>query len=359
MTEADSRKGYVDVFRGLLIAHMALDHASLMFNANRSGEELWVKKPEFPHGLAEFLARFTGIPVAPGFFMMAGFMVAWTSLARAKRGVPEREITKRLVVRGVVLLLADAVIGGIPRAFGGYYSFVVLSSIGAGIILTAYLRRLSQLPLLGLALAILALHPLIDLSGIPTPLRAVLHEPVREGAFRSLYPIVPWVGMLLLGFVVGRDAYRRGPREGLWLALGALSLALFFLVRLPGGYGNAYPHGGVTSREFWHFAKYPPDLPFITLAYAAVFPALALVHRLCKEGVPRWLHPFTVYGRVSFFFYLTHFYVLGPARGLIRIKMGIDGVLVVWLCLLAVMYPLCNWYYRKKTERPNFVTRYL
>jgi hypothetical protein len=27
------RQGYVDVFRGLLIAHMALDHASLMFNA--------------------------------------------------------------------------------------------------------------------------------------------------------------------------------------------------------------------------------------------------------------------------------------------------------------------------------------
>ena len=35
-----ARQGYVDVFRGLLIAHMALDHASLMFNAGRAGEEL-------------------------------------------------------------------------------------------------------------------------------------------------------------------------------------------------------------------------------------------------------------------------------------------------------------------------------
>jgi len=30
------RKRYVDVFRGLLIAHMALDHATLMFNAWRN-----------------------------------------------------------------------------------------------------------------------------------------------------------------------------------------------------------------------------------------------------------------------------------------------------------------------------------
>ena len=34
------RQAYVDTFRGLLIAHMGLDHASLMFNAGRAGEEL-------------------------------------------------------------------------------------------------------------------------------------------------------------------------------------------------------------------------------------------------------------------------------------------------------------------------------
>ena len=34
------RRRYVDVFRGLLIVHMALDHASLMFNAGRAGEDL-------------------------------------------------------------------------------------------------------------------------------------------------------------------------------------------------------------------------------------------------------------------------------------------------------------------------------
>jgi hypothetical protein len=32
---------------------------------------------------------------------------------------------------------------------------------------------------------------------------------------------------------------------------------------------------------------------------------------------------------------------------------------VVWLLLLLAMAWPCTWYYRKKRERPNFVTRYL
>src|SRR3954447_13914791 len=70
------RQTYVDVFRGLLIAHMGLDHASLMFNAGRAAEELAAGPAPAFAGLAQFLTRFTGVPVAPGFFFMAGFMVA-------------------------------------------------------------------------------------------------------------------------------------------------------------------------------------------------------------------------------------------------------------------------------------------
>jgi hypothetical protein len=39
------RQSYVDLLRGLLIAHMALDHASLMFNAWRGAEELAAAAP--------------------------------------------------------------------------------------------------------------------------------------------------------------------------------------------------------------------------------------------------------------------------------------------------------------------------
>lgn len=142
------RRRYVDVFRGLLIAHMALDHASLMFNAARGGEELATLAPEAPADIFQFLTRFTGVPVAPGFFFMAGFMVALTSLSREDRGVPHGEVTRRLVVRGLVLIAVDALIMGLPRAAMGFYSFVVLSSIGAAIIVLALVRHLPSAVLL-------------------------------------------------------------------------------------------------------------------------------------------------------------------------------------------------------------------
>src|SRR5687767_12210358 len=63
----NNRQAYVDVFRGLLIAHMALDHASLMFNAGRSGEELAAGAAPAFGDMFQFLTRFSGVPVAPGF----------------------------------------------------------------------------------------------------------------------------------------------------------------------------------------------------------------------------------------------------------------------------------------------------
>ena len=110
-----TRQAYVDTFRGLLIAHMALDHASLMFNAGRAAEELAAGPAPVFGDIFQFLTRFTGVPVAPGFFFMAGFMVALTSLARENRGVTHAEVTRRLLIRGFVLIAVDALIMGLPR----------------------------------------------------------------------------------------------------------------------------------------------------------------------------------------------------------------------------------------------------
>jgi hypothetical protein len=39
--------------------------------------------------------------------------------------------------------------------------------------------------------------------------------------------------------------------------------------------------------------------------------------------------------------------------------MGLLGTYGVWLLLLVVMAWPCAWYYRKKRDRPNWITRYL
>jgi uncharacterized membrane protein len=106
--------------------------------------------------------------------------------------------------------------------------------------------------------------PLIDVSGLPVALQAIVHEPVRTGAFRSMYPVIPWIGIVILGFVVGRDVKGRERPARLWSALAAISFVLFLAIRLSAAYGNAYPYTSVASFEFWTFAKYPPDLPFLS-----------------------------------------------------------------------------------------------
>jgi uncharacterized membrane protein len=355
---ATTRKGYVDLFRGLLIAHMALDHASLMFNAGRGGEELASVAPVAPADLLQFLTRFTGVPVAPGFFFMAGFMVALTSIARAERGLADSEITRRLMIRGLVLLAVDAFIMGLPRAAMGFYSFVVLSSIGAAIILLALLRHVPSRILLPGALAVLALHPLLDVSALPVALRAVLYEPVRTGAFRSLYPVIPWAAIVILGFVAGRDAVTRARPVKFWLSLAGVSLLLFLAIRLSNGYGNAYPHSGATHLDFWFFAKYPPDLPFLSFSFAVIFSALAALWSITRSGVPALLRPFEIFGRVPFFFYVLHFYVLGVASAVAGVKFGLGATYLIWIVLLIVMLWPCAWYFEKKRRRPNWITRY-
>ena len=354
-----TRQAYVDTFRGLLIAHMALDHASLMFNAGRAAEELAAGPAPVFGGIFQFLTRFTGVPVAPGFFFMAGFMVALTSLARENRGVTHAEVTRRLLIRGFVLIAVDALVMGLPRALMGFYSFMVLTCIGVAIIATALLRDVSSRILVPLSLGILLLHPLLDVSGLPLPLRAILYEPVREGAFRSLYPIIPWSAILLLGFVVGRDSMQRERPAKFWAMLAASSFAFFIAVRLYGGYGNAYAYSSVASVQFWEFSKYPPDLPFLAWSFGCIFLTLIALSFVTRNGTPALLRPFAVFGRVPFFFYIVHFYVLGIAAGVLRTKFGLAETYAIWLMLLIVMIGPCVWYYRKKRERPNWITRYI
>lgn len=351
------RKRYVDVFRGLLIAHMALDHASLMFNARRYGEELAAVAAPIPADILQFLTRFTGVPVAPAFFFMAGFMVALTSIARERRGLSHQEITRRLIVRGLVLIAVDAMIMGLPRAAMGFYSFVVLSSIGASIIVLAHVRHLSSKVLLMTTIAVLALHPLLNVSALPLPLKAILYEPVRTGGFRSLYPLIPWCAIVVVGFVVGRDAVSRKQPALLWSLLAGACFLLFLMIRLANGYGNAYPYTSVASLDFWFFAKYPPDLPFLTWSLAVTFLALAALWTI-RSKPPVLLRPFELFGRVPFFFYVVHFYVLGIAAAIVRTKFGLFETYLIWLLLLLVMAWPCAWYYRMKRDRANVVTRY-
>jgi uncharacterized membrane protein len=329
-----------------------------MFNAGRGSEELASAAPAVGD-FFQFITRFSGVPVAPGFFFMAGFMVAITSSAREGRGISHADVTRRLIIRGLVFIAVDAIIMGLPRALMGFYSFMVLTCIGVAIILLALIRDLPNKVLVPAALAVLLLHPLLDVSSLPIALQAILYEPVRTGVIRSLYPIVPWAAIVVLGYAVGRDSITRAHLSRWWSMLALASLGLFLVVRLVGGYGNSYEYSNVLSLEFWLFSKYPPDLAFLSWSFACVFASLAVLRAVTRGGVPSWLQPLVVFGRVPFFFYIVHFYVLGIAAAALRARYGLPETYLIWLLLLVAMAWPCNWYYRKKRERPGSLLGYL
>jgi uncharacterized membrane protein len=344
------------------MAHMSLDHASLFLNPRKFGNEFASMAMPVPDDFWQFLTRFTGVFVAPGFSFMAGFMVAVTSASREERGRDAWSVTRKLIVRGLVLILAETVVFGIPM---GHYSFEVLSCLGTCLILVALVRQAPTSVLLPVALGILAFHMQLDLSGLPDKVRQILHEPtyVQGSPFKVLYPVIPWGGIMLAGYVAGRETARHPRAVAIWTALSIASFALFFVIRFAGGYGNTWPHAGVASYSFWTFAKYPPDLAWITFSFGVIFALLAVLRTQAEKAWMRVLEPVRVIGRVPFFFYLVHFIVLFlctlPWQKHGKVALGLGWAYVAWVVLVAALLWPCTWYYRMKTERPNIVTQYL
>lgn len=297
------RLGFVDAFRGLLMVHMALDHASMYFNSGRWAHEWAWQHPGAPDDLFQFLTRFTGVSVAPGFCFIAGFMVALTSARAEARGTGGWPTTKRLLIRGFVLIGFDYLLISLPE-HSFRFLFAILSCLGVCLIVVALLRRLPTWIVLALSLSIVLLHPLLVGTGRPAAM--LLYEGGFDMArgFGVIYPVLPWLGVMLAGLATGKLFLRnKADAERGWLILAAIFFGLFFVVRSLGGtYGNAYEHQGVAGIEYWIFAKYPPDLAWLSWSAWQIFLGLGLLRIIERQGLIRWLEPLLVYGRVPFFF---------------------------------------------------------
>ncbi|HTF57008.1 MAG TPA: heparan-alpha-glucosaminide N-acetyltransferase domain-containing protein [Planctomycetota bacterium] len=344
------RLRFVDLFRGLLMIHMALDHCSLFWNAHRFADEFWDRLP-VPYDLPNFLARFTGFFVAPGFSFMAGFMVAVTDAARAGRGEPESAVRRRLLTRAGLLIAAETIFFSI--AFRRW-QVGVLTCLGACLFVTTFLRRAPTRWLLGAALAILALHPILlvlwtdrlDAPGIAIKL---LHQAGKFGWLEVYYPIVPWIGVMLLGLVTGRGYVRRGAR--FWWKTAAFFAAAFLAFRL-GHIGSAGRYDQVLSYSFFTWSKYPPDLPWLAASFAAIFALLAILDRWQSSPalVSAPAEFVATFGRVPFFFYLVHFAVLQVTSP--REPRTLPVALAVWAALLLLLWWPCRaWFARRKRIR--------
>jgi uncharacterized membrane protein len=368
---AGARLPAIDAMRGIVMVLMALDHASYAFNAGRYARDAY---QWYPAGAVipplQFMTRWITHLCAPTFLFLAGFALALHVSKRQVLGHSEGRIDGDIVKRGIFILLLDPL--WMSFGFGGGIVLQVLFCIGAGLCFMVLLRRLGILTLMILSLAILFLGeavsqlPFWNSRGAVVELigRSMFSGGPLGGGVYVLYPIMPWLGYMLLGWICGNhsltDGSRRAPR--LFLSAGLVSLGVFLVARGVNQYGNMllyrYDHSIV---QWLHVSKYPPSLTFSALELGLMFIVLAFLFLLCKNG-QRWsLNPLYVFGRTPLFFYLLHVHMLALAARLLGMyrSAGLIETLIATFAVLLLMYPLCRWYFTVKRSRPESVLRYV
>jgi uncharacterized membrane protein len=360
----------LDVVRGLVVVLMAVDHSSGAFNAGRvfsDGAFMFV--PGTPLPAAQFLTRWITHLCAPGFVFLAGTSLALSIARRESRGESGLSIDRHLVTRGLLIAALELW----PSYFWmppGVVLFQVLYAIGASMVLMAALRRLPLAVLFGIAASILlggeALTRVLGwVPPAPAPLLAQLFlTPGRQPHLVVAYPALPWLAIMILGWLTGHWLLSRRTEASIrkaLLASAAVLLAVFAALRGWNGYGNMFLLRESSSLVQWlHVSKYPPSLTYVALELGVLALFLALSFGPAARR-PSPKHPLLVFGRTPMFFYLLHIPILHwLAHGLgVAGKLGLGATYGFAALVVVALYPVCAAYGRYKEAHPGGLTRYL
>jgi uncharacterized membrane protein len=177
--------------------------------------------------------------------------------------------------------------------------------------------------------------------------------------------LLPWLGIMMLGWVFGRRLATTPERHVARLLAGAgvAALVVFVVVRGANGYGNMQLFREDGSLVQWlHVSKYPPSLTYTTLELGLMALCLAAFFRL--EHVPvavTALQPLWLIGQTALFYYLLHFHLLTIASWLFggAHQGGLGVTYGATLATLTALFPLCVWYRGYKRAHPQGWPRYV
>ena len=366
-----SRLPAIDAMRGIVMVLMAMDHASHAFNAGRYVTDSIAWYPpgaEIP--AAQFLTRWVTHLCAPTFLFLAGLVLALSVAKRLSRGDAERTIDKDVFTRGIFILLLDPF--WMRIGFGGNITFQVLYAIGASLCCMVLLRRLGIVTLLFIGLGLVFFGETLAKLALwagggqqAGPLGILLVTGLlKVKAVYVLYPMLPWLAYMILGWVCGKAMLRKDGFNavGFFSTAGAVSLIVFFIFRGFNKYGNMalyrYDHSVV---QWLHVSKYPPSLTFAALELGLMFLTLAVLFVWYRNRNASPANPLQVFGRTPLFFYLIHVHLLAAAAWLLNMHQtgGLSETYLATGAALVVLYPLCRWYDRLKQSHPKSLLRYI
>ncbi|MFG0632201.1 DUF1624 domain-containing protein [Pseudomonas sp. xss_2] len=362
----------IDALRGLVIVFMLLDHVRETFFLHRQVSDPMAIDATDP---SLFFSRTLAHLCAPVFVLLTG-LSAWLYGEKYQgRG----DVSAFLFKRGLFLVVLEFTLVNFAWTFQLPPSVIymqVIWAIGVSMIALSLLVWMPRPALIALGAAIVAGHNLLDGlhfapgSWMHVPW-AILHdrgwlEFSDSLRLRTSYPVLPWIGVIALGYGLGpwfARASDAGERQHRLLLAGALVLLGFLVLRMLNGYGEApwssYPTLTQTLMSFFNITKYPPSLLFLTLTLGA---GLLLLRGFERAGQARWISILAVFGAAPMFFYLLHLYVLKllylASVALFGLNhgdyFGFDSIGAVWLAalLLAVsLYLPVRWFARLKARR--------
>jgi uncharacterized membrane protein len=285
---SSSRIESIDMVRGFAILLMIMGHSYDYL----SYEAAAVMGAASPLPLAMLSVNVTTASVffnrwithsgAPIFLYLAGVgAYLW-----AHKGGVQRSLTGFLIPRGLLLITLQLT-RTVMQLFTSKYpaSLDVLWSIGMSMILLSFFSKLPRSILLFLSVAILAGHGLpavLGFNGEGNVLWQVLMTADTFGfvggtAIFNRFPVIPWLGLMLLGYATGHVFLMPlQERKNAFLLWGLSLLAVFLIMRFANIYGyqplwQEYSETWKTVASFVNISKYPPSLYFLLIALSTIF----------------------------------------------------------------------------------------
>ena len=395
VTAGTARHAALDAVRGAVMVVMALDHVRDFVHVGAMSFQ--------PEDLARttpvlFLTRWVTHICAPAFVFLAGL----AAHRKLQRDGPA-SLARYLLARGLWLIVIELTVLRFALNFRfstqDPWLILVLCAIGVSMMILAALVSLPPLVVGAIGLAVVLLHNLFDSVraadlGALAPLWLLAHQQgvftVAGQAFVVAYPILPWAGVIALGFSAG-TLYDLDPqrRRRLLVWTGFALIGAFLALRAWNQYGDPQPWASqpaavFTILSFLRTTKYPPSLAFLLMTLGPVLLALAWFERRPLGSA----HPLAVIGRVPLFYYVGHFLLahlvtsfmvwwrygdpslaffsgpfpsMGGARNAFPSDFGwpLWVVYLVWMSVVLAMYPLCRWYARVKSERRSWWVSYV
>ena len=367
------RLASLDWMRGFVMILMIIDHASMAFNGSRlaiDSASMYVIGTALPFD--QFFTRWISHICAPTFVFLAGTALALSVERRLARSTSSWSIDRDMLIRGFFIALLDPTLISLGS---GRFTFQVLYAIGFSMMLLVPLRRLPGWLLVALGIAWLAWGELITALfwnpeiGLRSVAAAFTVGIYFQPDLKIVYPLFPWLAIMVLGWVFGQylARYRSGTKvllspTRLLCGTGLILLGLFALVRGINDYGNMFLLRQDASIVQWLFvSKYPPSLSFMSLELGLMLLCLALFMVVENKVTVRKNGPLLVFGQTALFFYLVHRLILeGIAHWLDYRGFGdLEETYITATAMLVILYPLCLWYRKVKQAHTQSLLRFI